>query len=83
MHHTAGSTFKRLRLLSTLSLGAATILALTLLASGHTMHGALMGLAALSLWPTSHLGRRARRQAAIQGAWAQTSQHPGKARRAA
>ncbi len=83
MHHTAGSTFKRLRLLSTLGLSASAVLALTLLASGHTMHGALMGLAALSLWPTSHLGRRARRQAAIQGAWVQASPHPGKARRAA
>jgi hypothetical protein len=84
MRHTHGSPYKRLRMLSTLGLCAAGFLALMLMASGHTMHGALTGLAGLSLLPTSHLGRRARRRAALQAdAWAEASRHPAKARRAA
>lgn len=77
------SPYRRLRALSTLGLVLATLLALALLASGHHLHAALTGLAALSLLPASHLGRRARRQAAIEAAWAQPARAPAKPRRAA
>lgn len=81
--HAPRSPYKRLRALSTLGLALATLIALVLLATGHQAHAALTGLAALSLLPASHLGRRARRQAAIGAAWAQQTRAPGKARRAA
>jgi hypothetical protein len=85
-YRSAGATrspYRRLRVLSTLGLALATLLALTLLAFGHHLHAALTGLAALSLLPTSHLGRRARRQAAIGAVWAQQARSPAKSRRAA
>jgi hypothetical protein len=80
MQHT-GSPYKRLRLLSTLGLIGATTAALGLLAAGHSMHGGLMGLAGLSLLPSSHFGRRARRQAALQAAWAHAGAQVGGAQR--
>jgi hypothetical protein len=87
MLHTDGSPYKRLRLLSSLGLIGAVTAALSLLAAGHSMHGALMGLAGLSLLPSSHFGRRARRQAALQAAWAHVGAQGGstqaKPRRAA
>jgi hypothetical protein len=83
MHLGYPSPFRRLRALSTLGFAAASLMALFLLATGHQLHAALTGLAALSLLPYSHLGRRARRQAAIAAAWAQPARVPAKPRRAA
>jgi hypothetical protein len=77
------SPYRRLRALSTLGLALASLMALILLATGHNLHAALTGLAALSLLPASHLGRRARRQAAIAAVWAQSTRSPAKSRRAA
>lgn len=69
MFGTHRSPYRRLRALSSLGLGLALMAALVLLAGGHVAHAVLMALAGMSLLPTSHLGRRARRRVVDDSPW--------------